>query len=102
MSDNEIPPETLVYCEQAYAEANERLDGLVENIRDNIATRENVLGIKDDSYHYTWLRDFIINNIAANGSLVTAVVCSAALFKLARTPQTPDPLAHLESMPTTE
>ena len=97
MSDiPEIPPQILVHAEQAYAEANERLDSIIEDVRSAIELRTKLLAMKDDSYHYMWVRDFIINNIASSGSLVTAVVLSAALFKLARAPLAEDPLAHYE------
>ena len=98
MSDiPEIPPQVLVYSEQAYAEANERLAAIVADVQRGIREREKLLGIKDDSFHYVWLRDFIINSIAREGSLVSAVILSAALFNLARAPRVEDPLAHLES-----
>jgi hypothetical protein len=97
MSNNDVPPELLIMCEQAYAEANERLNAILEDIERTIRLREKMLGIRDDSVHYVWLRDFIIGQIAKNGPQVTAIILSAALFRLARAPRVADPLEYLES-----
>jgi hypothetical protein len=97
MSNNDVPPELLIMCEQAYAEGTERLNAILEDIERTIGLREKMLDIRDDSIHYVWLRDFIVKQIAENGSQMTAIVLSAALFKIARAPRVADPLEYLET-----
>lgn len=91
----DIPPDVTARCDRAHAEANERLDLILDNIRQTIDLRVKTYGDVDDSLHYIALRDFIMGRIALDGSLVTATVLSAALFKLARAPRATDSLEQL-------
>lgn len=92
-----IDPEIQRRTEHAYAEATERLYAVVDALYGAIEAREDLLGVQDDSIHYLFVRDFIRDNIVRHGSMPTAAICAAALFKLARAPRTTyNPLAQYE------
>lgn len=91
----DIPLDLVAACEQAYAEANQRLDLVLEAVLQTIDLRVKEYGIVDDSIHYVAMRDWIMSRITMDGSMITATVLSAALFKLARAPRAADPLEQM-------
>ena|ERR1700757_1585946 len=94
-----LPVDFERYAEQAFAEANLRLDAIVVDMRAGIDKREKQYGVVSDASTYIALRDWIQLHMISQGPLVAAVVCAAAIFRLAREPQKADPLEAVWNLP---
>ena len=92
----DLPPDAVHDADQFYAHARESLAHIVKSLRADIELRKSQ-GDEDNSVSFVLAWNFVMSRTLMDGLPGTAMVCAAALFELARQPESPNPLAHMES-----
>lgn len=104
MSDSDsnppkIEPFKIHAAEQSCAAANEALDNILKALINDGPIVEQITGLSDESVAYDYILSFIAtqhNSFGAYADRITAMVCAAALARLARASRDQIDMTHFE------